>query len=281
MNKEELHMKHRVLVIVLMACLACRQGERVAATTSTGSANVNATVIFKGLIAHFRDSYQRAAIVYTTTHNRSIHLPVTTDIKNVVEKELGGTCTTDCAFSVNYQSLTLVDGSKTPLSGDLTVDGSFDALVTKLSTVDSKAFDKSKLQPEATAVTSGSQISWGYFDLHGGSATAIPLICLGKFDPDQSKPFFQFPDSVIVSYLLTGGGYLRVTDSTDHYIPLAGPNVFIKVDNEIGSSTDHFQEYAKLSTMNPTLPSIIHDLQGTCKPPLSGGVPGCTDAQWP
>lgn len=284
-------MKRTFLIATLLVCFACRQTTEstsdAVATTSTGSSDVEASVTFSGLVTHFLDTYQRAVVVYATGHRRTVRLPITTDIKTIVEGNLGGKCTTTCNFDVNYMSMQLLDGTKAALSGDLqSADGTFTSIVTKLSDAHSTAFDKAKLHAEATgAVTANSLISWGHFDLHGGDASATAFKCLAKFEPGTGQPFIKFPNKVTVTYKLPGGAFLRVIDSSgkQYDLPLPGPKVLIEVDNDMSTATSHFQEYAKLSTDNPTLPKIILDEEDTCKGPIieSGGVPGCSNTLWP
>lgn len=296
-------MKQVCLVALLLLSFACSKNDAVTDTsaTATGGAtdsravagettsdpstasDINVTVEFRGMNTHVLGKYQRTVIVKAPKHPHEIEVPDTAGVSTIVINDLGGECPSTCVFDIAYMSLQLLDGSKAPLTGDLTkTDGTFDQFVTNLKDVDPVAFDESKLADDVTgAIQASSTVSWGYFDLLGGDASATALDCQGAIG--NSSTFIKFPEYVTVKYTLSGGGFLRVSTTTaTHDIPLTGPNVLIKINNDVDSGMSHFHEYAKVSKDNPTMPVVVPEKTTECDNRIKGfgGVPGCVDTKW-
>jgi hypothetical protein len=285
-------MKHACLVIAaLLVTFGCGRSERAkqegATSSATATADVTATVTFAGLITHVLGSHQRAVIVYAADHPREITISgISDDGKKIVQEKLGGECPGACSFKLNYMSLQLLDGKGKTLTGNLTShDGTFTSLVPNLYDLDKTAFDDTNIAPEVIGdVKYGSQISWGYFDLHGADASTSALPCRGRFN--QTGSFMEFPAKTTMKFALAGGGTLRVGAAkadgmTDTYdIALVGSNVGIDVNNNIQSGKSHFHEYRKLSTAPQiNLPPVqLEEQTAACKAAIGpfGGVPGCT-----
>jgi len=296
-------MKRACFVAVLVLVFACTKTETTtdsaaadsAANTTTVANDVNATIDFSGLVTHVLGPYQRAVVVYSTTHPHKVTVRDTslkTEAKTIMSAFPGGSCIDNkCSFLLQYMSLQLLNAKKEPLSGDLKyTDGTFERRVTDLDAIDPVAFTAENLAPEVTGdVKEGSTISWGYVDLRGGEATTTALPCQGRLAVQGTTGFSEFSGGTTVNYPpLAGGGFLRVIATSGgkpmtYDIPFTGPDVLIEVDNNLNSNAPHFHEYDKLTTAaGHTLPNVVLDQQSqACRDAIggSGGVPGCTDTR--
>ena len=286
-------MKRACLVAMLLLVFACEKNAVPSATDAKDTTkDIDATITFSGLITHVLGPYQRAVVVYSTTHPHEVTIHATAfqkEAEDMIKLLPGGNCTGDsCSFKLQYMSLQLLDAKKEPLGGDLTFkDGSFERLVTQLDDIDPVAFKADNLAPAVTrAPEENSTISWGFVDLHGGDASTTALPCHGKI-LDTATEFSEFSGGTSVHYKkLTGGGFLRVAvagQKEPHDIPLTGPEIEIEVDNNLNSKDSHFHEYDKLTTAaGHKLPTVKLDEQSpACKKVIteSGGVPGCHDTR--
>lgn len=287
---------------MLFLLFACKKNDSTAtgsvatdsssASVSDTSQDVDATIKFSGLITYVLGPYQRAVVVYTTTHPHTVTIRATSfqkEAEDIVKALPEGDCKPDsCSFKLQYMSLQLLEGEgKQPLDGALTwTDGTFLKLVTPLDTIDPDAFKPENLAPVVTAdLEDKSTISWGFVDLHGGDAKSTALVCQGKISENATQ-FEEFSAGTSVHYRpLKGRGFLRVQvagekDARD--IPLTGPEVEIEVDNNVADKKSHFHEYEKLTTLaNHHLPKVVLDESAACRDAIvgRGGVPGCHDTR--
>jgi len=272
------------LTVLLSLFLTSAYARPAASQSST-----NVIVAFEGMIVHvLGGGVTRAIVPRMSGHQLTITLPAST--KEDVERIFAPLqCPTVCDVPIDGVAFRIVDGSGQPSQTAFTPGAEFQSIVTKLSDVPSPEqpfATQSDLVPEifSTGPVANNLVA-GYFELAGGTATTDAFGCGARFE--GTSAFAAFPSKVDVLFTMQGAKLQVMKAGTTQWedIALSGPIVKIAVKNDIpDSNMSHFDMYALLSTKRVNgnvidLPEIQTDGMSCISP--AGGVPGCSQSQWP
>ncbi len=290
-------MKQAFAIAALVLCFACKKEGTTTDTTpisSTDSTSVQqrsqeeapATikVKFSGLITHFEGTFQRAVILKVEHHPHQLVIPKTDAVEQALNGMQGADCqerTGACVVVINDMSMQLL-GDNQSLASELThTDGKFESLVLDLADLDPVGFDGKQLSLDAVGpLKKNNPLSWGFFDLRGGDATARAMTCTGHIG-SASAPPKDFAQHVKVTYTLKRPVTLRIVDADNQRrdVPLSDGDL-LEVNNDVADTNSHFGEYRRISkAAGATLPMIFTDNPHNCLM-TKGGIPGCNDTRW-
>ncbi|MEO8378870.1 MAG: hypothetical protein ABI779_04320 [Acidobacteriota bacterium] len=282
-------MKTKSLATALMVLLPMLF---VSANASPASANAptNVIVAFEGLIVHvLGGGITRAIVPRMPGHQMTITLPPSakTDVERIFAPLK---CPTVCDVPIDGLAFRIADAQGQPVTAPFTANNDFQSIVTHLSEVpspDQPFATTDDLIPEIFAdhPYTDSLIA-GYFELAGGTASTEAFGCGARFDGNSG--YVAFPSKVNVLYTVPNGAMLQVLKAgSDQWedIVLNGRMVTIGVKNDLpDSNMSHFDMYAVLSKKRVNggfvdLPEIHTDGRRCISP--AGGLPGCSQSQWP